>query len=179
MLILAEVKTQSPFGWKSERSWEELFEIANRIGDVISIHTDERWGGSFDLLRKARKLTDKPILAKGIHKDNGMICRALRIGADFALCVGRIPMYHRSKCLIEPNTLAELKCLVPTDKVVWNSRDLITGGLKADGFDAARRVFGGWMCQASNVKSITDVSPNADAVLVGSHLPDFALTVKR
>ena len=68
--IIAEVKTQSPFGYKSDKSWDELFEVANKVGDIISIHTDRRWGGSFELLQKARSLTNKPILAKGIHKND-------------------------------------------------------------------------------------------------------------
>ena len=62
--LIAEVKTASPFGWSSNRSWEELFDLANQYGDIISIHTDSRWGGSFDLLKQARQQTTKPILAK-------------------------------------------------------------------------------------------------------------------
>ena len=65
--IIAEVKTESPFGFKSERSWGELFAVANENGDILSIHTDSRWGGSFDLIKKAKSLTNKSILAKGIH----------------------------------------------------------------------------------------------------------------
>lgn len=61
MLVIAEVKTQSPFGWKSSRSWDDLFEIACRVGDCISIHTDPRWGGSMDLVRRARSMTNKLI----------------------------------------------------------------------------------------------------------------------
>ena len=38
--IIAEVKTGSPFGFKSGRTWGELFKTAERAGDVISIHTD-------------------------------------------------------------------------------------------------------------------------------------------
>ena len=65
--IIAEVKTHSPFGYTSEKSWDELFAVANEIRDILSIHTDPRWGGSFELLEKARSRTNKPILAKGIH----------------------------------------------------------------------------------------------------------------
>ncbi len=63
--IIAEVKIQSPFGFKSEKSWDELFVIAEKAGDIISIHTDARWGGSFELIKKAKSLTKKQILAKG------------------------------------------------------------------------------------------------------------------
>ena len=40
--IIAEVKTISPYGFKSDKSWEELFKIADEIGDIISVHTDKR-----------------------------------------------------------------------------------------------------------------------------------------
>ena len=46
--IIAEVKTKSPFGFQSPYSWEELFQLADKIGDIISIHTDSQWGGSFE-----------------------------------------------------------------------------------------------------------------------------------
>lgn len=55
--IVAEVKTESPFGFRSDKSWQELFDLAEALGDIISIHTDPRWGGSFELLKKARTLT--------------------------------------------------------------------------------------------------------------------------
>ena len=52
--IIAEVKTQSPFGFRSQKSWDELFVIADSVGDMLSVHTDPRWGGSFDLIRRAK-----------------------------------------------------------------------------------------------------------------------------
>lgn len=90
LILIAEVKTQSPFGFRSALSLQELFDLANRHGDIISVHTDMRWGGSFDLLRKARKLTTKPILAKGIHETDEEIEQAFASGANFVLVVGRI-----------------------------------------------------------------------------------------
>ncbi|MBP6974654.1 MAG: hypothetical protein KBB54_01790 [Candidatus Pacebacteria bacterium] len=116
--IIAEVKTQSPFGFKSEKSWDELFAVANEIGDILSIHTDPRWGGSFDLVRKAKALTNKPILAKGIHATDMEVQQAIDVGADYVLVVGRIPSIHQDKCLIEPLTLAELKKIPDNLKVV-------------------------------------------------------------
>ncbi len=177
--VIAEVKTKSPFGWKSEKTWDELFESANRVGDIISIHTDERWDGSFDLLKKARSLTSKPILAKGIHATDDLIERAIGSGADWVLCVGRIPEVHIEKCLIEVNTVEELKTISPSMKVVWNSRDLKTGGLKSETFEQAREIFQGWLCQASNIKTIDDIKRGADAVLVGTHLEEFVKSIEK
>lgn len=174
--VIAEVKTHSPFGWSSHRSWDELFHIAERIGDMISVHTDPRWHGSFDLITKARSLTSKPILAKGIHETDDMIEQAIQSGADFVLVVGRIPQVHADKCLIEPYSLQELKHIPSSMRVVWNSRDLKTGGVKQETFEHARALFPGWLCQASNIKTIGDVQKGADAVLVGTHLEEFAVS---
>ncbi|MDO8483265.1 MAG: hypothetical protein Q7S86_05635, partial [bacterium] len=109
--IIAEVKTQSPFGYRSERTWDELFQIADSIGNVISVHTDSRWGGSFELIKKARAMTKKPILAKGIHDNDSLVHQAVLAGADFVLVVGRIPAIYVEKCWIEPVTLSELKAV--------------------------------------------------------------------
>lgn len=172
--IIAEVKTCSPFGYVAENSWDELFNIANKIGDIISIHTDERWGGSFELLAKARKLTGKPILAKGIHASDDDVNRALSVGADWVLVVGRIPKIYQEKCMIEPFNLIEFKQIPIDSRVVWNSRDLKTGGKKKETFVQARKLWSGWLCQASFIKTVDDIDVGADAVLVGTYLKDFA-----
>lgn len=171
--LIAEVKTLSPFGFKSEKTWDELFTVANKIGDIISIHTDPRWGGSFDLIKKARSLTQKPILAKGIHATDAEIEQALVAGATYTLVVGRIPSIHQESCLIEPLTLKELKTIPENLKVVWNSRDLSDGGLKKETFEEARKIFKGWLCQASNIKTTSDIKEGADAVLIGTNLIEF------
>jgi len=75
--------------------------------------------------------------------------------------------------LIEPLTIAELKTIPETFKVVWNSRDLSDGNLKKETFEEARKVFKGWMCQASNIKTIDDIKEDVDAVLVGTYLSEF------
>jgi indole-3-glycerol phosphate synthase len=176
--IIAEVKTRSPFGHASDKSWDELFEVANKIGDIISIHTDLRWGGSFELLEKARALTDKPILAKGIHKNDTDVERAIALGANWVLVVGRIPAVHAEKCLIEPLTLEELKRIPENFRAVWNARDLKDGSLKTETFAEARKVFGGWLCQASHLQTVADIKEGADAVLVGTNLLGFVASLQ-
>lgn len=176
--IIAEVKTESPFGYRAEKSWEELLALANEVGDTVSIHTDPRWGGSFELLAKARAMTSKPILAKGIHASDDEIERALACGADWVLAVGRVPLRHAEQCLIEPDTLLELRAIPRGLRAVWNSRDLQTGGPKTETFQQARAVFTGWLCQASNIKTDADIESGADAVLIGTHLEEFAASQK-
>ncbi len=171
--IIAEVKTGSPFGYKAEKSWEELFRIAESIGDILSIHTNPRWGGSFELLEKARAMTTKPILAKGIHETDEEIERTVALGADWVLVVGRMPKVHIEKCMIEPTTLEELKTTPENLRAVWNSRDLRDGGFKTETFQEARSLFNGWLCQASNIKTIADIEPGANAILIGTHLDTF------
>ncbi len=174
IIIIAEVKTTSPFGYRSPDTWDDLFAVANKIGDIISIHTDPRWGGDFELIKKAKSLTNKPILAKGIHATDEEIDRAIKSGADYVLVVGRTPKIHTEQCLIEPFTLDELMTIPNSFKVVWNSRDLDTGGLKKEKFSTARQMFNGWLAQASNITTIHDIEPGADAVLVGTNLPTFS-----
>lgn len=175
MDIFAEVKTGSPFGYEAQRSWDELFEIALRIGHTISVHTDPRWGGSFDLLRRARDLTDKPLLAKGIHATDDEVKQAVDCGANWVLIVGRVPRVHLVHCLPEPYTLQQLANQSGAiRRAVWNSRDLVTGGLKTETFDQARTLYPHWLCQASNISSLTQVHPTADAILVGQHLEQIA-----
>lgn len=177
MIVIAEVKTQSPFGYRSENSWDELFEIAQEVGDWISVHTDPRWGGSFDLLTKATG--KRPVLAKGIHESDDDIRRALDMGADYVLVVGRIPPdTFLNKCLLEPRSYRELESIPHDVKAVWNSRDLDTGLKKdwktAGDFDIARQGWSGWLCQASFINSNVDVNPGADAILVGQGLINIA-----
>lgn len=170
--LIAEVKTQSPFGFKSDKSWDELFELANEYGDWISIHTDPRWGGSFDLIKKAYARTNKPILAKGIHATDDDVNRAFDAGADYVLVVGRVPE-DPMNCIIEPNTLVQLSQVSADQKIVWNQRSLDDGMPKIETFDQARELHEGWLCQASFISSLKDVNPGADAVLVGENLEEF------
>lgn len=175
--IIAEVKTQSPFGYKAEKSWDELFVFADSVGDMLSIHTDPRWGGSFELLKKARSLTNKSILAKGIHQNDADIEKAIDVGADWVLVVGRIPAVHIEKCLIEPLTIEELRTIPKHLRAVWNARDLKNGSVKTDTFVEARKAFGGWLCQASHIRTVADIEEGANAVLVGTNLIEFAESV--
>lgn len=183
-LFVAEVKTESPFGFRSPFTKDELLRLAARHGSMVAIHTDPRWGGSFEWLKVARHRTDKPILAKGIHAADDEIERALDCGADRVLVVGRIPPdKYLDKVWYEPNTLDELRCCPDGVKVVWNSRDLVTGARKKseNGFlytslGHARNVRPEiWMCQASFISTRSDVmtDPPVQAFIVGEHLPEF------
>jgi indole-3-glycerol phosphate synthase len=173
-MLITEVKTCSPFGYTSTHSWEHLFKIAQKIGDMVSIHTDERWGGSFELLKKACDISTKPVLAKGIHATDEEVQQALNCGATSVLVVGRLPANRfLHKVMIEPNSLDEINDLDKSLKVVWNARDLKNGGTKSATFEEARNVFPGWLCQASFIKSFRDIHEKADAAIVGTHLLEY------
>lgn len=178
MLVISEIKTRSPFGFVSARSWDELFDLAVRQPGWLSVHTDPRWGGSLDLVRKARhRAPDKPIVAKGIHPTADDVRAALDAGANLVLVVGwPHPCSDIGALLVEPRSLEELVQLredAPDARAVWNQRDLATGARRADDFSAARAAWPGWLCQASFVRSVEDVHALADAVLVGEHLAGF------
>jgi len=188
--IIAEVKDRSPFSGRcSDRSLEELLDTAIGIGDMISIHTSLPWGGSFAWLKKARKETNKPILAKGIHENDRLVERALfECGADWVLVVyghtpngfRPLPRYELLKyCLIEPATLEDLQNISSGIRAVWNSRDLYNKGEpKTETFEEARKLFNGWLCQASNLNTVQDIKPGANAVLVGTNLEKFSESLR-
>lgn len=94
-LFIAEVKTQSPFGFKSPYSFINLLEYAIACGDWISIHTNALWGGDFEAISFASRMTDKPILAKGLHSTDDDIQRAFDHGAHYVLTVDRLPRFNR------------------------------------------------------------------------------------
>ncbi len=182
--FIAEVKTQSPFGFRSSKSWDELFELANAsCANCISIHTDPRWGGSLELVSKAAKASTKPILAKGIHPKDSDLQDALSAGADIVLCVGRIPgQSYFTQSMIEVRDLTQLveeevlmESLFP---VVWNARCLSTGVKLNDSWSTARRAFSGDLCQASFIRTKDDVKKDAEAFIVGEHLPEFLESLK-
>lgn len=185
--LIAEVKPCSPSGWKSQYNWDKLFEMAegHPAVDMISIHTSPRWEGSLDLVTRARNRTSKPILAKGIHANDDDLKSALDAGASLALVVGRVPKNYWPECIIiEPLTLNGLAQIPSEYNTQWNARDLVglfrkLAGLPArevsrPSFAEARRVRPhGWMCQASHLRTKADIQFSADAVLVGTHLPEF------
>ncbi len=80
-------------GYISTKSWDEMFVIAEKVGDIISIHTDASCDGSFELIKKTKSLTKKPILAKGIHETDESVVKAVASGADFVLVVGGFRKY--------------------------------------------------------------------------------------
>ena len=90
------------------------------------------------------------------------------------MVVGRIPKLYAEKCIIEPLTLEELRNIPESLRVAWNSRDLTTGGAKKETFAEARKIFKGLLCQASNIKTVADIQPGANAILVGTYLTEFA-----
>ena len=175
--IIAEVKTKSPYGFRSIRSWDFLLDIANLVGDSIAIHTDPDWGGGYNLITKARNRTNKFIIAKGIHGTDIHVERALDAGADYVLVVGRIPYEYMDRCVIEPLNLNQINFIPASARVVWNQRDLSTGKPKKETFEQARAKYRGPLCQASYISNINNINPRADAVLVGTNLVELARSI--
>ncbi len=187
-LIIAEVKTKSPFGFVSEHSKLALYDRAFEVGDMISVHTDPRWGGSFQELVTVRRAMDKaghrnkPILAKGLHLTLADIENALDHGANKVLVVGWYPHTLLDHVYIEVTSGAQIKeflaLAAASNKVirlVHNSRDLRTGKISKFGFEDAKRLCprNQFLVQASNIRRVSDIHPEADAVLIGEALMNF------
>jgi len=113
------------------------------------------------------------IIAKGIHKHDHEIEEALIYGANLITVVGRIPPPHLAPvCIYEPNDLDGL-IGVPTEQMVmWNQRDLGDGTIRG-GINEARFHHGGWLCQASGIKTREDIDDSVDAFTVGENLVRF------
>ena len=133
--MVAEIKTMSPHGFKSPYDRNLLQTLAIENGDIVSVHTDARWGSTYYDLRDAAKYTKmrekgQKVLAKGIHPNDDCIKLALQEGADYVLVVGRIPSSeYLPKCWLEPTTVEQLDVMIQTgcDSIVINSRNLRTG----------------------------------------------------
>ena len=180
-----EDKPTSKFGYKSKYTWEQLLEIALSCPhiDKLSIHTNWEWGAPkndrFALVREARRHTDIPILAKGYHTDAEGV-QALRAGASQFLVIGRVPTVNLSYAVVELPMLDEFARLSRDVHALWNSRNLATGQRKEATFAQARALFPKprWLCQASNLRRLSDIEPGADAVLIGECMPDIVAELK-
>ncbi len=183
--FIAEIKKKSPFGFRSKRTWGDLCKLAIEYGDWVSVHTDHRWGGSFKSLIKVREKTDKPILAKGIHFLDSEIEKALALGADYVLCVGRVPDRIRSgdpewieKVIIEPTPVfGSLSIMNRGVKVCCNQRDVSSGKPYRTNVVGFYRQYHKWICQASMIETVADVREEVDAFIVGEHLETFVETL--
>lgn len=170
--IVAELKPYSPFGYVSNVWLNKQFDIAESIGDIISVHTGADWGGSLDWLKEIRRRTQKLILAKGFHPSIMEVNRAFDCGADFVLTVGWWPR-NNHRCWHEPETLIGA-LTQDASYTVCNSRCPRTGETRHKSYtDKMFEKFGNlWICQASGIKKIEDIHPKASAVLIGEGLYD-------
>ncbi len=184
-LVVAEIKQRSPYGWVNPYSVEGQLDICEAVGDIISVHTNPLWGGSWSHLSLIRSMTRKPILAKGFHDTIHDVQRALDCGADHVLTVGWHPGGELGKrCWFEVETLDQLRSAYPRVKAVWNARDPRTGAMRplrgradvtvhvrgANDYRARPDVPKPWLCQASHIRGPQDVVPGMDAILIGEGL---------
>ena len=198
-LFIAEVKTQSPFGFVSKYNWDDLFKIANEYGDIISIHVDSRWGGDLELVKKARDLTQKPILAKGFIQTAYDVEIARHHGANYTLQVGEeVPYYKRNyreemleKLFYEPLNKEHLYYIFKEKtNIVINKRNPQTGQTynnywerfykKEDDFIKDIKlynIFGGNVIQASGIKNKQDICDWAKGFIIGENLLEFVKTL--
>src|SRR5258706_7213683 len=170
-IFIAEIKTQSPYGYRAMYPFLTLMDYAITHGDWVSVHTSALWGGDFATLDFVRKNTCKTILAKGLHSTDDDIKRALDHGADYVLVVDRVPYPHAAlgqwkvweNCIFELNNMnlftgnLEVYPSFKDQKFVYNTRDLRTGlPKKTNDLDTFIKA-GVWVCQASGIHTPSDV----------------------
>jgi indole-3-glycerol phosphate synthase/phosphoribosylanthranilate isomerase len=88
--FVMECKKASPSEGLIRKNFDitEIAGVYNNFADAVSILTDEPYfQGSLDVLRTARPLLDRPILAKDFVLEPYQICEARSCGADAALLI--------------------------------------------------------------------------------------------
>ena len=187
----------SMFGFKTKYLRNTLIDVALNYGDWISVHTDPRFGGSFDDIYFIRQKTDKPILAKGFHSHNDDVKKAFDLGADYVLVVDRYYSNPEGGINYNERVIHEISNLNGSDinwnlilndtdddrfykwqpKVVYNGRSLDSGfSKKYIGDYEEYRKKAKWLCGASLIQKPEDVQnlyPDCDAFIVGEHLVEF------
>ncbi len=138
---IAEVKRRSPSAGdlRPDARPDELTRAFERAGAAaISILVDERFGGSVDDLRSARRVTSLPLLAKGFFREEGDIDQLHAAGADAVLLLLRdlddratlrlqgYARYRGMDALVEAHDRRELDRAVglAADPIGINARDL-------------------------------------------------------
>ena len=177
-LIVAEVKDRTPFdpNYKVPDRYVQL-KICEEVGDIISIHTNPLWGGSYEWLAEVCKRVKKPVLAKGFHSTVSEVDRAIECGATYVLTVDYFPGEgYENICWHECGSLHQL-AISDASYRVWNSRDPHTGKpknipeteiVKANRWHKENR--DGWLCRASNITEPEDVNFECSALLISRGL---------
>lgn len=190
-LFIAEVKTRSPDGFTATETWEELFELAQAHGDIVSVHTSPDYGGSWALLEYACKKSRRPVLAKGFHSTHSEVNEAFRRGANFVLQVAESVRQdnprewsnyyctHKwdNRVVVEASNLFVLNKLLQqkVQSLAWNTRIPTTGADNPVAFADVLQVLppNFPILQASNIKTPLDIHPQAGGYIVGTHLKKF------
>lgn len=189
-IFIAEPKTISPFGFKSNYSQRELQFLAINNGDWISVHTNEFWGGSVaDLPFIKDHLIEgknQKILAKGLHLTDKEVDDCFKYGADYVLVVGRIPKIHLNKCLLEPIHEEQAREMSKTNchALVLNNRRLRDGGENGWTWKPGllqKLADNKSLIYASNIKSYDfvnskDFKSYFSGYIVGANLPQFIIS---
>lgn len=170
--FIAELKTSRP----EEMAF--LLYLANRHGDVISIHTESPYG-SRKLLKAVREglPENRLILAKGTHTFYDDFMYSLTV-ADYVLTTKlEHALAYPKQSLYEPLDYSEFikaKEKYPWLRMVWNTKMSPNDPRRRiESFECVRRQFDGWLCQASLIQRKAGVNPQADAFIVGAKLDEF------
>jgi indole-3-glycerol phosphate synthase/phosphoribosylanthranilate isomerase len=190
---IAEVKRRSPSAGDLRPNADPArlaTQFAAAGAAAISILVDERFGGTFDDLRAARRVTHAPLLAKGFFTEELQLLEAKAAGADAALLLLRDLDDERAaallryagelglETLVEAHDAEELERAVRLDAPVIgiNARDLTTfdidrsGQLELVASAPHNRVIVAESAVHTRAQGAAAELAGADAVLVGTAL---------
>ncbi len=144
--IIAEIKQKSPSKGvlRTNLDTKKILKAYNKYASAISVVTDARFNGSFELIRKVRMETELPILVKDFVLQEMQLFEAKLAGADNILLIASLlgnkkinEFIAKGKeigleCLVEVHSSAEMKKVLETKAEIIgiNNRNLKT--LKID-----------------------------------------------
>lgn len=160
-MLIADLKTKSPFGFYSKFSELDLLDLARRKATAVCVPLDSNWGGSTDYLNTVSMLTNATIIARITRPTNREIHNALSIGAEFVLSVGTLPTKSlQPYCFLESTSLEELKQFKSKNHDcvydVYNPTNSITGKLKEFTFNDHKAYFDKQIIYVGNPKNLSN-----------------------
>ena len=136
---IAEHKPRSPFGWVGPDIPVEDFIGLHTDAGAYAVHVQEPWGGSWDTLARARAVTDKSVLVKGVLSERE-VGRVVASGAVALLIEGQNDHLPVRLPVIEVTTPEALGRALQREPawIVVNARDIDTGEMHPERHDEMR-----------------------------------------
>lgn len=190
--LIAELKKMSPSAGVINKNFdiEQIIKIYNKYASAISVVTDKHFfGGSLDNLKKAKTLSNLPLLRKDFIIDEYQIYEARSAGADAILLIAsvlpqekisnfiKLAKKYKMSSLVEIHNIKELKkVLIAKAEIIGiNNRNLKNFKINlGTTLNLAKYIPGNKIIVAEsgiqNYGDIVNFNNNVNAVLAGTSI---------